>query len=314
MRYLTDLTRFLLVLTLSAGVLLGCDSNTSDMEDEPLRQVSYDLAAQSNDGAIPSGVSGTVTFWEAGPNQTVVTLELDDGATETNVSHPAHIHANSASEGGGIEIYLSPIDGSGGGGTSARIVNRSFDELADFDGYVNVHESVANLGTVVAQGNIGANAEGASGEGLDLVEDPRTTSYPLAAQSNDGSAAPNGISGTVAVVELTDDLSLVQLSLNTDGATGAEVSHPAHIHANSASEGGGIEIYLSPIDGTDAASRSSKLVAESYETLVDYDGYVNVHESVANLGTVVSQGNIGANADGSGSGGDDGGSGGGGGY
>jgi hypothetical protein len=297
-------------LALSAFVVTGCDSSGSTDEPAP-RRVSYDLAAQSNDGALPGGVDGTVTFWEAGDSQTLVTLELDDGATGASVSHPAHIHANSASEGGGIEFYLSPLDGSGGGGTSARVIDRPFDELSSFNGYVNVHESVATLSTVVAQGNVGSNAEGTTGTGLTLVDDPRSTTYSLSAVSNDGDVAPNGVPGQVTFKELTSDMTLVTLSLNANGATGASVSHPAHIHANSASEGGGIEFYLSPVDGSDGAAESSKIVTRSYDELTSFDGYVNVHESVATLSTVVSQGNIGANADGT-SGGDDGGGGGGG--
>lgn len=305
-------------LALFAGAMLwtGCDSNESamsDMEETP-RRLSYELTAQSNDGAIPEGVEGTVTFWAAGSDQTVVTLELEDGATGADVSHPAHIHNNSASEGGDIAVYLSPIDGSGGGGTSARVVNQPIETLAGFDGYVNVHESVANLGTVVSQGNIGSNAEGTAGEGLSFVDNRRSTSYSLSANTNEGGVASDGIPGTVLVQELTSEMTLVSLTLDTDGATGADVSHPAHIHSNSASEGGGIEYPLSPIDGTDAAARSSKLVGESYDTLVGFDGYVNIHESVANLQNVVSQGNVGANADGTGGDDGDGGEGGGGGY
>jgi len=299
MQSLPTSTRFLSLLTLLAGILLwtGCDSNSSTMEEEAPARISYDLTAQSNDGAIAEGVDGTVTFWAAGPSQTLVTLELDDGATGTSVSHPAHIHNNSASEGGEIAVYLTPIDGSGGGGTSARIVNQPINMFTDFNGHVNVHESVANLGTVVSQGNIGANAEGVEGEGLSIVDSPRTTSYSLSAKANEGDIAPNGVPGTVLFQELTDESTLVTLSLDTDGATGANVSHPAHIHNNSASEGGGIEYYLSPVDGTDGAARSSKIVEVPYDTLVGFDGHVNVHESVANLGTVVSQGNVGTNAD-----------------
>jgi|GEM_PF-2570217 len=263
------------------------------------QSVSYDLAAQSNDGAIPNGVAGTVTFWEAGPDQTVVTLELDDGATDANVAHPAHIHNNSASDGGGIEIYLTPIDGSGGGGTSARIVDRPFEELANFNGYVNIHESVENLGTVVSQGNIGANATGTVAAGLDLVDNQRSETYTLDANSNDGSIAPNGIPGSVQFLELTSDLTFVQVSLDPgtmDGSTGANLSHPAHIHNGSAGSGGSIEYYLGPVDGSDAAARSGKLVGEPYDMLVGFDGYVNVHESIENLQNIVSQGNVGANA------------------
>ena len=264
------------------------------------RAVSYALAAQPNNGAIPSGVNGTATFWELNDTQTVVTLELTNGATGTDVSHPAHIHVNSAEEGGGIEYYLSPIDGSGGGGTSARVVDVSFDALTSFDGHINIHESVANLGTIVSQGNIGANAMGTDQEGLTPVPAPRSTEYALAANTNDG-AVPDGVPATATFLELTEELTLVTLALDIDGATGLDVSHPAHIHVNSASEGGGIEYYLSPIDGSDADARSSKIVSGPYSTLVNFDGHINIHESVANLGTIVSRGNIGANAEDSGS-------------
>ena len=258
------------------------------------KSVSYELAAQSNDGAISDGVNGTVTFWEVSESQTAVTLELADGATGAEVAHPAHIHANSASESGGIEIYLTPIDGSGGGGTSARLVNRSFEELANFNGYVNIHESVANLGTVVSQGNIGANAEGTLAAGLDLVDDMRSTTFPLSANSNGGEIASNGVPGEVTLIELTSDLTFAQVNLEPggDGSTGATVGHPAHMHNNS---DGSIEYYLSPVDGRDTESRSGKLVAEPYDTLVGFDGYVNVHESIPNLQYIVSQGNVPAN-------------------
>ena len=316
MRRFSFLPRLLAVAALAAGTVLwtGCDSNDSNMESDELRRVSYELTAQDNDGSLSGGVDATATFWEVNNNQTLVTLELDGGATGASVSHPAHIHNNSASEGGSIEIYLSPIDGSGGGGTSARVVNRPFDELSNLNGYINIHESVDSLGNVVSQGDIGANAEGTSGDGLDLVDDLRATSYSLSANANSGDVAPDGLPGNVVFQEITSNLTLVTLQLETGGgATGASVSHPAHIHNNSASEGGSIAIYLSPIDGSDSAARSSKLVERSYDELTSFNGYVNVHESIANIGNVVSQGNIGANAEGGsgndGSDGDDGGGG-----
>ncbi|MFO8232352.1 MAG: fasciclin domain-containing protein [Longimonas sp.] len=259
--------------------------------------ISYDLAAQSNDGAIADGVEGTATFWRLSDTQTLVTLELTDGATGADVSHPAHIHQNSAEDGGDIEYYLTPIDGTDEGASSARVIDVPFDDLTDFNGYINIHESVDNLGTVVSQGNIGANASGSVEDGLDFVESPRTTDYDLDANANDGSVAPDGVPATATFRELNDDLTLVTLNMNIDGATGASVSHPAHIHNGNATEGGGIEYYLSPIDGGDEASRSSKIVDASYDTLTGFDGYINIHESVANLGEIVSQGNIGSNAD-----------------
>lgn len=148
-------------LLLATFAWIGCDSSDSGMNaDQPLRQVSYDLSAQSNDGALSDGVSATATFRELGPNQTLVTLALDGGATNTDVSHPAHIHNGAAGSGGGIEIYLSPVDGTDSAARSSKLVDRSYDNLTSFDGYVNVHQSAAKLNNVVAQGDIGANASG----------------------------------------------------------------------------------------------------------------------------------------------------------
>jgi hypothetical protein len=182
---------------------------------------NYDLNAQSNGGEVPNGVNGTATFWKLSDNQTLVTLELENGATGTELSHTAHIHENSAEEGGGIVEYLSPIDGTGGGGTSARVVERSITELATFNGYINIHESLGNQGTIISQGNIGANAEGTVGEGLNLLDDPRSASYDLTPVSNNGDQAPEGIPGEVRFKELTSDQTLVTLTLNpgTDDGT-----------------------------------------------------------------------------------------------
>lgn len=184
------------------------------------RRVSYDLVAQSNDGAISNGVEGTITFWEYNDSQTLVTLSLDNGPTGVNVSHSAHTHNGSASEGGGIKFYLSPLDGTNkndsNDGTSARLINRSFDELSGFNGYVNIHESVENLGNIVAQGNIGPNATGTLGAGLSLVDNPTTNTKELTAQSNNG-AFSNGVPGQLQLRELTADQTLVTVRLDPDG-------------------------------------------------------------------------------------------------
>jgi hypothetical protein len=269
------------------------------------RRVSYDLVAQSNDGAIANGIEGTITFWEYNDSQTLVTLSLDNGPTGANVSHSAHTHNGSASEGGGIKFYLSPLDGTNkndsNDGTSARLVNRSFDELSGFNGYVNIHESVENLGNIVAQGNIGPNATGTLGAGLSLVDNPTTNTKELTAQSNNG-AFSNGVPGQLQLRELTADQTFVTVRLDPDGdgefedgptqgsLQEATVSHPAHIHGSE----GAIQDYLSPVGGSDSKARSSQIVPNH---VLNSDGiYVNVHESAANLQNIVSQGDVGSSS------------------
>ena len=264
-----------------------------------LQAVSYDLTAQSNSGAIPNGVAGTATFWELNDAQTLVTLALADGATGTGVSHPAHIHTNSTSSGGNIAYYLTPISGSGGGGTSARVIGVPFDELTNFDGHITIHESVATLGTILSEGDIGSNAAGITQDGLVRPPAPRFTSYTLNTVANNGSVAPNGLSATATFIELTDTQTLARLDLNIDQATGANAVHPAHIHENTVAESGNIVYYLGPIDGSDTDPRSSKVIDASYASLVNFNGHINIHESPSTLGTILSEGNIGANAGGS---------------
>ena len=277
------------------------------MDDSGSDQISYDLEAQSNDGAAPSGVGGTVTFWRAGPDSTLVTLDLDEDATVPSVSHPAHIHENSASEGGGIKYYLSAVNGSSPNGTSARKIGVPIDQLADFDGHVNVHQSPANMGTVVAQGNVGANAEGTEGSGLNVVDSPRATTYPLNASTTDGSVLSDGVTGTVRFEELTGSQTLVTYELDTSGSVDdansgdVGVAQIGHIHENTVSEGGGVVSgpfsgYLGSVDPMDPAARSSRIIEAGYDELTSYDGYVNLHQSNANSQYVFAQGNIGANA------------------
>ncbi|PSQ64511.1 MAG: hypothetical protein BRD32_05610, partial [Bacteroidetes bacterium QH_2_64_74] len=51
----------------------------------------------------------------------------------------------------------------------------SYDTLTEFDGYINIHQSVATLGEVVSQGNIGSNS---------VVEPPPSGSFELLADSS----------------------------------------------------------------------------------------------------------------------------------
>ncbi len=93
---------------------------------------------------------------------TLVTIQLT--GTTAGGDHPSHIHNNSAAETGGIAIDLSNVDGdTGRSATQVAAKNDetaiTYDELIVFDGYINVHLSSGNLGTLIAQGDIGSNVE-----------------------------------------------------------------------------------------------------------------------------------------------------------
>lgn len=240
---------------------------------------TYPLGPVSN-----PAISGTVKFEQRKNGEAVATVSLS--GTSAGDSHPAHIHNNSAAQGGGIVIDFNEVDGATGmSKTNIKMLNDAtpinYTQLLDFNGYVNVHLSSTNLGTLIAQGDIGQNALTGTSE-----------EYPLKAVSNPS------ISGMVTFAERKNGNTLVTIAL--EGTTEGD-SHPAHIHANTAAEGGGILIDLSNVNGATGLSRTNVTKMNndapiSYAELVDFNGYVNVHLSSGNLGTLIAQGDIGANA------------------
>lgn len=249
----------------------------------------YTLAARNG-----SGLAGTITFTKRNNNTTLVTIEMD--STVEGQVHPSHIHANSAAEGGNIVLSFTPVEG-GMSTTNVRAFDDgtpvTYDELigdADdeddifgYDGYVNVHRSSNDL-TVISQTDIGSNE--LTGESVE---------YPL------GPVDVAGISGTATFEQRKNNETLVTIALE---GTPAEGVHPAHIHANTAAEGGEIVIPLTNVDGATGMSMTNIgafVLGEdtdslTYSRLIDYDGYINVHQSETQLDVIVAQGDIGQNA------------------
>lgn len=257
---------------------MGCDDDDG-MGNDPTGNVKiYALGAVAG-----SGVSGDATFTELSDGSVEIALNLI--GTQAGNSHPAHVHLNTAAEGGAIAISLTPVDGASG--NSITTVNTlddgsaiSYTELLNFDGYINVHLSTDQLATIVAQGDIGQNE--LTGEDI---------RYDLLAR-----AVP-GINGFVTFSERVNGEALASISLvgTPDGG-----SHPAHIHMNTAVEGGAIAYTFTPVDGTTGTSVSNVAALDDgtpfgYSAILDYDGYVNVHLSVDDLATIVAQGDIGQN-------------------
>jgi len=235
-----------------------------------------------NEKAV-TGISSKATFVEN--EDASITLVLDISGTPANGVHPAHIHFNSALEGGAIALSFNPVDGNNGKSvTTFTTLNDgtpvSYNDMINFDGYINVHLSEDDLGTIVAQGDIGQN---------DLTGN--TTTYDL------GEKAVPGISGNVVFSERVNGESLATIMLSNTPANG---SHPAHIHANTAAEGGGILFSFNPVDGDTGMSMTNVAAydnggALTYTDLAGLDAYVNVHLSATQLSTIVAQGNIGSN-------------------
>lgn len=240
----------------------------------------YTLVSRSD----PS-ISGTATFAERASEETLVTIQLQ--GTSDGGDHPSHIHASNALEGGGIVVDFNNVDGATG--TSRTNVSElndgtpiTYTELLDFDGYVNVHLSPTDLPTLIAQGDIGQN---------ELTEN--SVEYPL------NSVSDPGISGTAIFAERKSGLTLITVQL--DGTT-AGGDHPSHIHENDAATGGGIVLSLTNVNGETGQSLTNATMLDdgtpiTYEELLGFNGYINVHLSPADLATLIAQGDIGANAD-----------------
>lgn len=231
-----------------------------------------------------NGIDGTLLLEKRVSGETLATLMLNN--TPAGGSHPAHIHANTAAEGGGILFTFNSVDGTSGMSMSniAMLDDNTpitFEELLDIDAYVNVHLSVNDLATIVAQGDIGQNELTGKSKSYDLGEKDVT-----------------GISGTVLFEERVNGEAQATIMLMGTPNGGM---HPAHIHANSASEGGPILYTFGMVDGTSGMIRTNISMLNDntpfgYDDILSVDGYINVHLSANDLATIVAQGNIGSNA------------------
>ena len=256
------------------------DMENPEMED-PVTETdskTYALGAVSD-----PAISGTAKFVTFSNDSTAIELKLD-GTTEGNL-HPAHIHFDTAAEGGDIALNLTSVDGATGESSTTVTTLEdgtpiTYAELLEYDGYINVHLSAEDTGTLVAQGDIGQN---------ELTETSKT--YTL------GSVSNPDIDGTATFTQRVNGEALAVLALNntTEGA-----EHPAHIHINTAAESGDIVFDFFPVNGETGLSLTN--VAELndgtpflYNDVIAYDGYINVHLSFDDLATLVAQGDIGQN-------------------
>ena len=276
-----------LVILFSSFLILSCSGDSDDdmgnyepVEPDPTTGVT--ITYPLNAVAVPS-ISGQAKFIENKDNS--VTIELDLSNTPAGGQHPAHIHFNTAAEGGAIALTLGVVDGTTGKSIitvsaldDGTVIN--YDGLIAFNGYINVHLSADDLGSIVGQGDIGVNALTGTSKSYDLME----------------KAAP-GIDGTVTFYERLNGEALSVIELNNTPENGV---HPAHIHSNTAIEGGGIALSFNAVDGTSGMSKTNIKQLDDgtsfgYNDVLEFDGYINVHLSADELGTIVAQGDIGQN-------------------
>jgi hypothetical protein len=112
-----------------------------------------------------------------------------------------------------------------------------------------------------------------------------------------GTVGDFGVSGTAKFIENSDATLSIELDLQNTPASGI---HPAHIHFNTAAESGDIALTLEDVNGDTGKSVTTFTslndgTAITYQGLLDFDGYINVHLSATELSTLVAQGDIGQN-------------------
>src|SRR5690554_6880696 len=144
------------IISALVAIMIGFISCEDDEDPEPEVKKTYTLNPVSD-----PAIHGEVTFTKLDAASTLVRIELM-GTTAGN-SHPAHIHANSAIEGGGIVVHFTAVDGASGvSETTVTALSDgtaiSYEGLLAYDGHVNVHLSPSEMSTLIAQGNIGSNA------------------------------------------------------------------------------------------------------------------------------------------------------------
>jgi hypothetical protein len=259
-----------------AEVLLKVDIGNNELTGE---SKIYPL-----DSVDVSGTSGTATFEKRKSGEILATILVqpaNDGET-----YPVHIHENHALQPGNIALTLNSVDGTTG--KSQTNVNElddgtdlTFEDLLLFDGSLDIHLSESDLTTVLARGDIGQNE--LTGE---------SESYLLEAVAD-----PN-INGSVQFAARTNRETLVTIFL--EGTTAGNL-HPAHIHDGKLEDGpGSIAVSLNDVVGETGMSKTNVSALDngdslSYDNLLIFDGYLDVHQSAIDLSTILAEGNIGVN-------------------
>ena len=207
---LFSLKSAVLLMFLSLAFITACEKSDENPEPDPPMETgneeTFNLFLTST-----QQLGGTIKFIEL--DDGTIKVKINISGLDASASHPVHIHNNSSAEGGGIAISLENVVGSSG--ESETIVSAlddgtsiTYEALIDFDGHVKVHLSESDLGTIIAQGDIGPNELTINVEDYDLVE-----------------VGGSGIAGDVTFVERASGVILAIISLENTPAGG---EHPAH--------------------------------------------------------------------------------------
>lgn len=223
------------------------------------------------------GITGTVTFVQTSSTVTTVNITLTGASAEV---HPAQLCMNTVVEGGNVIVILNPV---GINGTSSTtITTMSYAQLIAYNGFIKVIQSDKDDKIILAQGDIGGNV--------------LTSASKSFVMSTIGTYA---VTGSALFEKRQNGNTLVTLSMI---GLIADINYDATINLGSiASIGGGpIVKTLVRVDGTTGKSYTNitnlnSALAITYDNWLVYDGYINIYQTKASDGVVISHGNIGSN-------------------
>ena len=234
------------------------------------------------DSVDVTATSGTATFAKRKSGEilaTVLVQPVIDGEL-----YPVHIHENHALQPGNILLSLNPIDGHTG--KSQTNVNQlddgtefTFEELVMLDGNLDVHLSETDLTTVLTRGDIGQNEFTGESESFLL-----------------NTVSDSAVNGIVQFAARNNRETLVTLML--EGTTAGDF-YPAHIHKGTIEDGATeIAVSLNDVDGSTGIGKTNVFALDNgdsltYDNLLIFNGYLDVHKSASDLSTILAEGNIG---------------------
>ena len=271
-----------LFIILSITLFTNCSDDDASEQIMSLESEIFDIAPLGS-----SGVFGTIEYFKN--SNSTITIEINLVGIAVSQSYPATIYFDTAVEFEQsttmVALNLEPVDGNTGKSrtTFSTLENGTaitYEELLDFDGNVVINQSGTST-SVLAQSDIGQN-----------IVTTNNINYAL------NGVDVTDISGTISFSERVNGEALAVITLTGSPAGGM---HPAHIHVGSvATAPGAIMFSFTPVNGTMGISKTNVAKLDDgtpfgYTDVLNVNGYVNVHLSSTNLGTLIAQGNIGIN-------------------
>ncbi len=254
------------------------------------RSVSYWLEPVGG-----SGMSGVVHIADH-RDFTVVVVALR--GTPAGGSHPAHFHAGECGSGGGIVVPLENVDGDTG--LSVTVTSASYDAIVGGNHYLNVHASAADLGTVVACGEVGEGAM--SVREAAPAQEAREHAAPTApAEEFETSIRTAGFG--IFAVEGSGVSGQIQFTERVEGGTRVTVTldgidrqqrYPVAIFRGDCGPDRERLLDLNPVPFTPGETSSVTDADIDFETLAEGDNFVYVYAPDGE--TVVACGEVGAGA------------------